>query len=62
MHAKLKTIGGINTNPGPGQYVLPSEFGLYEAKNAKEVDEALKKKYEEEDKKNQKPKPASSSE
>lgn len=49
MHKKLTTTDSSSNNPGPGKYTLPSEFGLYQAKNAKEIDEALEKKFKEED-------------
>eukprot|EP00331_Platyophrya_macrostoma_P023037 CAMPEP_0176442832 /NCGR_PEP_ID=MMETSP0127-20121128/22054_1 /TAXON_ID=938130 /ORGANISM="Platyophrya macrostoma, Strain WH" /LENGTH=276 /DNA_ID=CAMNT_0017827929 /DNA_START=23 /DNA_END=850 /DNA_ORIENTATION=+ len=35
------TFGTGNNVPGPGSYRLPSEFGYYESKNAKEFDATL---------------------
>lgn len=49
MHKKLKNIDSTENYPGPGQYKLPSEFGHYESKFAKQVDEELAKKFKEED-------------
>lgn len=49
MHQKLKNIDSTSDYPGPGKYVLPSEFGLYQAKNAKQIDEQLEAKFKAED-------------
>ena len=49
MHKKLKNIDSTENYPGPGQYKIPSEFGHYESKYAKQVDEELAKKFKEED-------------
>ena len=54
MHKKLTNMDSTSENPGPGKYTLPSEFGQYQAKNAKEIDEALEKKFKEEDEKKKK--------
>lgn len=49
MHKKLNEPDYTYNNPGPGKYVMPSEFGLYQDKKAKEIDEQLKKKFDAED-------------
>lgn len=36
----------LKIDPGPGAYVQPSEWGIYEAKGAKEFEEEIKKKEE----------------
>ncbi|MCQ2818430.1 MAG: hypothetical protein MJ252_14275 [archaeon] len=51
MHKKLKNIDSRDDYPGPGQYMLPSEFGQYESKFAKQVDEQLAAKFKAEDEK-----------
>ena len=47
MYGKYKTFDSKEDNPGPGEYVLPSDFGIYKSKHAPENEKREKvKKYE----------------
>ena len=47
MSCKYQTFYSKEDNPGPGEYVLPSDFGIYKSKHAPENEKREKvKKYE----------------
>ena len=45
MHGKCDPIETRRSYPGPGKYKNLSEFGIYEAKNAQDIDKKLEEKY-----------------